>query len=155
MDGFPGVTADNWLGVDGDSYNKMSAPWDAMPINQETPKKAYQAVLEHAGCSLPRRDAVDQRIIDEVRQGTASYGNNGIITTPGDVGGWPELKSLPAPQDTDHDSMDDGAEVRGGFNPLDPSSNIILVFLSIGLSALIGLGIIGFTTFFIIKRKRI
>jgi pectate lyase len=119
VDGFPDVTADNWLGIDGDSYNKMSAPWDAMPINQQNPDCAYSAVLDHAGCSLPNRDAVDTRIIEEVRNGTATYGNNGIITTPSEVGGWPELKSTQAPADGDHDGMPDNWEKVNGLNPED------------------------------------
>ncbi|MFX1252961.1 MAG: C39 family peptidase [Promethearchaeota archaeon] len=62
----------------------------------------------------------------------------------------------PHDADTDHDGMGDGAEVYSGFNPLDPYSNITLFFLSIaGLSALIGLGIIGFTAIFIIRKKNV
>jgi len=119
VDGFPDVTADNWLGVDGDSYNKMSASWDAMPINQESPQDAYNAVLAHAGCSKPKRDSIDRRIVEEARNGTATYGNNGIITMPGDVGGWPELKSTTAPTDTDHDGMPDTWEDKFGFDTSD------------------------------------
>jgi pectate lyase len=90
-----------------------------MPINQESPEEAYQAVLEHVGCSLPNRDTIDARIIEEVRKGTATYGNNGIITTPADVGGWPELKSSAAPADSDHDGMPNEWELRYGLNPDD------------------------------------
>jgi pectate lyase len=118
-EGYPAVTANNWLGVDGSNYIQLNAPWDAMPINQQTPEDAYQAVLDHAGCSLPNRDAVDARIIEEVRSGTATYGNNGIITTPSDVGGWPNLKSEPAPVDSDHDGMPDAWETERGLNPND------------------------------------
>ena len=50
MDGFPEVTADNWKGMDGSNYIKLEAPWHAMPIRQQTPEDAYQAVL--AGCRL-------------------------------------------------------------------------------------------------------
>jgi pectate lyase len=117
VDGFPDVTANNWLGIDGNSYNKMSAPWDAMPINQQTPEAAFQSVLEHAGCSLPNRDTVDQRIAEEARMGTATHGNNGIITTPADVGGWPELKSSAAPADSDHDGMPDEWEIERDLDP--------------------------------------
>jgi pectate lyase len=123
VEGFPNVTASNWLGIDGDSYVKMSAPWDAMPIRQEAPAVAYQAVLEYAGCSLPNRDTVDQRIINEVRTGTATHGSNGIITRPGDVGGWPALKSGPAPDDADHDGMPDAWEKRHNLNPNDADDN--------------------------------
>lgn len=117
VDGYPAVTADNWRGVDGSGYIQLSAPWPAMPINQQIPQDAYQAVLAHAGCSLPNRDTVDARIIEEVRTGTATYGNNGIITRPSDVGGWPTLRSGTAPVDSDHDGMPDDWEVAEGLNP--------------------------------------
>ncbi len=117
VDGFPDVTANNWLGLDGDSYRKMSAPWDAMRINQESPQDAYHAVLERAGCSKPNRDTIDRRIIEESRNGTATCGNNGIITTPSDVGGWPNLQGGPAPVDSDHDGMPDAWETTHGLDP--------------------------------------
>ncbi|MHC4581924.1 MAG: pectate lyase family protein [Planctomycetota bacterium] len=123
VDGYPAVTADNWLGIDGDSYNRMSEPWDAMPTNQESPQDAYNAVLAHAGCSKPNRDSIDRRIIEEVRNGTATYGNNGIITTPSDVGGWPNLQSGPAPVDSDHDGMPDAWESKFELDPKDASDN--------------------------------
>jgi pectate lyase len=117
VNGFPDVTTNNWLGIDGSSYNKMSAPWDAMAINQESPQDAYNAVLAHAGCSKPKRDNIDRRIIEEVRNGTATYGNNGIITTPRDVGRWPNLQSGPVPVDSDHDGMPDEWETAHGLDP--------------------------------------
>jgi pectate lyase len=121
VDGYPEVTANNWKGVDGSDYIKRSEPWDAMPIHQQASKEAYQAVLEHAGCSLPDRDAVDARIIEEVRTGTAKYGNSGIIDSPGDVGGWPELESAPPPTDSDHDGMSDQWERKNGLDPHNPA----------------------------------
>ena len=60
-----------------------------MPIHQQSAKDAYLTVLDHAGCSLPNRDSIDARITEEVRNGTATHGKNGIITTHEDVGGWP------------------------------------------------------------------
>jgi pectate lyase len=121
VDGHPEVTADNWLGVDGDKYINLDEAWDAMAINQQSPEDAYESVLEHAGCSLPRRDSIDARIVEEVRNGTATHGNNGIITTPGDIGGWPELKGGEAPADADHDGMPDAWETEHGLDPGDPA----------------------------------
>ena len=91
--------------MDGNDYITLDSPWPAMAINQETPDEAYKTVLEHAGCSFPNRDAVDKRVIEEVRAGTAEYGNNGIITIPSDAGGWPTLTPGPAPEDSDGDGM--------------------------------------------------
>ncbi len=123
VEGSPEVTADNWLGVNGKSFTKLPAPWKAMPIRQQSPKDAYLAVLEHAGCSLPKRDPIDARIIEEVRNGTATHGRNGIITTPDDVGGWPKLQSSDAPLDSDADGMPDAWESKFGFDSQNAGDN--------------------------------
>jgi len=117
VEGFPAVTANNWLGVDGSNYIQLNEPWPAMAIHQQTPEDAYKTVLEHAGCSFPNRDAIDKRIIEEVRTGTATMGRSGIIDHPSDVGGWPELKSAAAPADSDHDGMPDEWETAHGLDP--------------------------------------
>ncbi len=138
IEGNASVSANNWGGgvqpADSVKQFKMDKPWSSMPIKQQTSKEAYLTVLEHAGCSLPKRDAVDARIIEEVRGGFATYeGPNykqnsdlkdkskkcGIIDSQNDVGGWPELKSKPAPADTDHDGMPDEWETKNNLNPND------------------------------------
>ena len=119
MDGSPEVTADNWLGMHGTGFTKLAAPWEAMPIRQQSAKDAYVAVLDAAGCSVPKRDSIDARIIEEVRTGTATHGRTGIITTPDDVGGWPELATAEAPQDSDNDGMSDEWELKFKLNPKD------------------------------------
>ncbi len=116
VEGAPEVTADNGLGVDGNSFKKLAAPWDAMPIRQQSPQDAYLAVLQQAGCSLPRRDSIDARTIEEVKNGTATHGNKGIIDKPDDVGGWPTLQSAEAPQDSDNDGMPDVWERKYGLD---------------------------------------
>ncbi len=87
--------------------------------------KAYRAVLEWAGASL-RRDAADERIVKETRNGTYTYeGSNGstdgMIDRPADAGGWPAYASLPYPADTDGDGMPDEWETSRGLNPGDAS----------------------------------
>jgi hypothetical protein len=77
---------------------------------------------------------VDTRIVNESKGGFTTYEGatyrktqpladpskkSGIIDTQNDVGGWPELKSLPAPKDTDHDGMPDKWEKANGLNPSD------------------------------------
>jgi len=131
--GSPGVTADNWAGGvqfdDVDSENQVKAliekvrsrtPIPSVPITQQSAEEAYELVLAEAGATLPKRDAVDARIIESVRTGQPLFGN-GIIDMPSDVCGWPEYKSSPAPTDTDHDGMPDEWEERFGLNPDDPS----------------------------------
>ena len=137
--GNPVVTANNWNGgvqVNGGSDHiaalKLNEPWDAMPIREQSAEEAYISVLEKAGAIYPKRDAVDTRIIDEVRGGFATYEgstyktihnildsskNSGIIDSPNDVGGWPELKSKSAPVDSDHDGMPDSWEIKNGLDP--------------------------------------
>lgn len=133
MEGFPEVSADNWgkgidYAPDGEATEatlRVDTEFTVAPVKTDTAEEAYQRVLANVGASL-HRDAVDQRVIDEIRTGTAKYGKsfdgggNGIIDSQNDVGGWPELHSEPAPEDTDHDGMPDAWENEHGRNPGDP-----------------------------------
>ena len=72
------------------------------------------------------RDAIDERIIDEVRLGTANFGGSfgaksGIIDSQKDVGGLPVLRNGAPPVDSDHDGMPDAWEKLKGLNPNDAS----------------------------------
>ena len=112
------VTADNWKGsTKSFSVSGVSTRWtDGMTAltNEQTAEAAYETVLAKAGCSLSR-DAVDTRIINDVREGTGR-----IINTQSTVGGWPELKTADKPQDTDYDGIPDEWETQFGLNPNDP-----------------------------------
>ncbi|MBB5353430.1 pectate lyase [Haloferula luteola] len=135
VEGSPEVTGDNWKGIRGKNYIKLGEPWDAMPIRQQTAEEAYVSVLADAGATLPKRDPIDARIVEEVRMGSATYGGSygkgdsksedsgpcGIIDSQNDVGGWPELKSGEALADSDHDGMPDAWEKKNGLNPEDPA----------------------------------
>ena len=94
----------------------VSQPFDAPLVQTSSARDAYTAVLASVGASLPRRDSVDARIINEVKSGTGS-----IIDSQEQVGSWPELKSTTPPVDTDEDGMPDSWERRFGLNPRDPS----------------------------------
>ena len=124
--GFPAVTADNWNGgidySDGatEAKNRALLAFDYPTITGQTALEAYPLVLEKAGASYVR-DSIDTRIVEEVRNGTVTYGNKGIIDSQNDVGGWPGLNSLPAPLDTDQDGMPDFWEIEMGLKPNDPS----------------------------------
>ena len=72
-------------------------------------------VLEKAGASLVR-DSADRRLIKGIRERT-----HHMINSPKDVGGWPKLKSLPAPPDKDRDGMADAWEKKQGLDPTNPS----------------------------------
>ncbi|MGJ7030286.1 pectate lyase [Niabella hirudinis] len=127
VDGNATVTASNWNGgVDYDSgitetMVRKNTPFAGNEMPQHTALQAYDAVLNYGGASL-KRDAVDARIANEVRTGTATYkgsvsGLPGIIDTQKDVGGWPMLNTLAAPADTDGDGMPDTWETANGLDP--------------------------------------
>lgn len=127
-------TNNNWLGVTMRSgklsdtvYSKVNTPFDfGYPVVTQSASEAYEAVLQGAGCSLPNRDTLDQRIVNDVRNGTGR-----IIDVQGGyphgtpyeqtVNAWPALSSTAAPTDTDHDGMPDSWETSNGLNPNDAS----------------------------------
>lgn len=135
------VTADNWNGGvqpgDGSStiaVLRLDEPFPSMPIDPQDAEEAYRSVLFNVGATLPRRDRVDLRIIDETRNGYATYEGksytqdrtvadpfrkSGIIDSQADVGGWPKLRSTTAPTDTDHDGMPDDWEIERELNSND------------------------------------
>ncbi len=107
---------------------KLSSPH---PINNNvtthTAQVAYDRVLDFCGASL-FRDAVDTRIVSDVRNKTFQFegsngSTNGIIDTQADVGGWPVLNSTTAPVDTDTDGMPDAWEVTMKLDPAIPNAN--------------------------------
>ncbi len=127
VEGFPEITKDNWSGgVDFDegtsvARNRQAKFFDVAPVTTQSAQKAYPLVLRNAGCIAPYRDTQDSRIVKEVEEGKFTYGTNGIIDKPEDVGGWPELKSAPAPLDSDNDGIPDEWENKNGLNPKDRS----------------------------------
>lgn len=99
-----------WTTAQRNAY-KQSVPFPTGPIMTDTALVAYQRVINHAGASLPARDSVDTRVVNDVINGTGE-----IIDTQSQVGGWPTLNSAPAPLDTDHDGMPDAWENANGLN---------------------------------------
>jgi len=170
VEGNEKVTADNWAGgvqhMDEDdaardpeaarraeanlprARAKQPLPMPpAPPI--DTAAEAFEKVLANAGATLPRRDAVDQRVVEMVRSGKVSarpsmnlvqelgkvgYRDEvihriaaliemGIITDPRDVGGYPQYQGTPC-KDSDSDGMPDEWETKYGLNPNDASDAI-------------------------------
>jgi hypothetical protein len=114
----------------------------AFPIM--TAQESFGFVLENAGATWPKRDAVDTRVTTMVRTGKPVYDEsfsdtlapqfkyrrlpkdsykNGIITDIRQVGGYPEYKGNPY-KDSDNDGMPDEWEKRFNLNPKDPSDAI-------------------------------
>ena len=74
LEGEPKVDQDNWRGMgayylDRDTL-KAAEPFPAPPVTTEPARAAYERVLEEAGDTRPARDAVDRRVLREVREGT-------------------------------------------------------------------------------------
>jgi pectate lyase len=91
-------------------HNKRDKPFEVATVTTQSAAEAYESVLESAGATLPKRDAIDARIIEEVRSGKV-----GLINSQKDVGGWPRYRNSAAPKDTDNDGMPDAWETEHGF----------------------------------------
>lgn len=151
MEGYDKVTKDNWDGGVQVEDEANAGPYrDSMRVNKPFPmpsfpmmsaKEAFDYVLKNAGATLPKRDAVDTRIVEQVRTGKIQYKTNsatdvgseflkrrldkesykeGIISDISQVGGYPVYKGTPY-KDSDQDGMPDEWEKKHGLNPNDAS----------------------------------
>ena len=146
IDGNPKVTKDNWDGgvqveelPDAGKYTanmRVNKPLPMPDITIIPAEKAYAYVLDNAGATLPKRDPVDTRVIEQVRTGKIAYKEGvplpttqfehrrlpidsykkGIITDPIQVGGYPTYAGKPY-TDTDKDGMPDDYEKKNGLDP--------------------------------------
>ncbi len=128
------VNNDNWFGftvkvsdvVFTKEECKVTSEFAMADCETHSAQEAYNLVLQQAGASY-KRDKVDERIINEVRNGTYTYpgsngSTNGIIDSQSDVGGWPAYSSTAALKDTDGDGIPDEWETKmGGLDPNDSS----------------------------------
>lgn len=87
MEGNEAVTKDNWNGgiqvADKDlpsgipadvlALMKSNEPFAMPPITILPSDQTFDYVLNNVGATLPKRDIVDQRVVDEVRTGQAYY----------------------------------------------------------------------------------
>lgn len=127
------VTADEKLGG--------FKPWPNVPIEKYIRKKpffeshvkiqsatdAYADVLKDVGCTVPKQDDHDKRILEEVRTGKCRFrgsqtGLPGLPDSQEDVGGWEKYPVVKRPDDwdTDRDGMRDEWETARNLNPHDP-----------------------------------
>lgn len=158
IEGRPDVTCDNWMKgiyaqIDNDACDntfteqvkkdiRLSAPLETGVITTHSAEEAYRLVLEKAGCSK-QRDIIDERIIEETRNGTATYTGSitknakdlpGLIDLPADVkpkgaaSAWPELSdggiSVAEIKDTDGDGIPDKWETKHGLNPQNAKDGV-------------------------------
>lgn len=131
--GYTEVTNDNTKGVhmnDGTEADKLQSlvkqPFNVMPIKKQSALGAYRLVLKYAGAVLPKRDTLDNRIVNDVMhqtghfidvQGSYPHGTQFEYT----LNAWPALKSGTAPVDSDHDGMPDEWEKANKLNAFDSS----------------------------------
>ncbi|WP_028667539.1 pectate lyase family protein [Runella zeae] len=150
VEGNETVTKDNWNGgVQVENFKNADKYTADIKVNQPLPmpemtilptQKAHDYVLAHAGATLPKRDAVDMRVVEQVRTGKIMYRDDvklpetqfkhrrlpidsykqGIITDIAQVGGYPEYKGTPY-KDSDNDGMPDVWETKNGLDPRNPA----------------------------------
>lgn len=85
-------------------------------INISSACMAYRDVLKYAGAIAPKRDAIDNRIVNDVRFGTGK-----IINSLKDIGGLLPYLSSELPEDSDNDGIPDYWECKHGLNANDPT----------------------------------
>ncbi|MCG3197871.1 MAG: hypothetical protein GHCLOJNM_02365 [bacterium] len=95
---------------------KQPAPFSVPSVLTDSPALAHERVLDFAGAIIPERDAVDARVVSEVRTRTGR-----IIDDEDEVGGWPALAPGTPPIDSDHDGMPDDWESARGLEPNNPA----------------------------------
>jgi len=124
----PELTASNYSAINMERWKKnypyrgTLEEWKlekALDVGANAPvthsaEEARHLVIQKAGASLVR-DEVDKRLMNDIRNRTGK-----LIDSQDEVGGWPELKSKPAPVDSDRDGMADAWELANGLNPSNP-----------------------------------
>ncbi|MBI3829194.1 MAG: hypothetical protein HY291_06740 [Planctomycetes bacterium] len=110
------LAAFGWGEQDVPKAFRMTEPFKTFPITRMPAKEAVEKVLAQAGATAPHRDAVDQRVLKDVKDRTGR-----IIDKPEDAGGYPEIAAGTPPADSDHDGMPDAWEKKMGLNPNDPT----------------------------------
>jgi pectate lyase len=111
----PEADEDNWAMANTQrGFTRLEEPLEAPPVPTVDAHTACEQVLARSG-AWPR-DAVDARVVEQVRGGTGR-----IIDSPDDVGGWPTYASVEPPLDSDGDGMPDAWETERGLDPGDPA----------------------------------
>jgi hypothetical protein len=124
------ISVDNWKGaafisgtLNDSTASKFATPFNCININMQSAAEAYRDVLAFAGCSLPNRDTLDARIINDVKNRTGKIINvqggfpAGTAYAVSQIA-WPSLAMGIAQTDTDHDGMPDSWENARGLNAL-------------------------------------
>lgn len=121
----PERDGDNWHIVKNiyrdsllDDSQQLDEPFPHPQVNTLTADEALEIVLDKAGATLPQRDAIDRKVVRDVRKG-----QGGIINSKNGIFEWPPYNSGLSPVDTDNDGMPDHWEEQYGLNPQDSTDN--------------------------------
>lgn len=80
---------DPWKLISGAAAgNKADKPFDVSKVTTYSAADVYRRTLKSCGAILPKRDAVDARVIEQIRTGKGH-----LIDSQKQVGGWPVLRS--------------------------------------------------------------
>jgi pectate lyase len=99
--------------IAGEAVGSVGAPFPAPEVTTTPAARAYTDVLSDSGASLVR-DAVDRRLVDEVRGGHGSVKDA--------AGPYPTLDAGTPPSDSDGDAMPDTFESTHGTDPSAPDA---------------------------------
>lgn len=111
---FDGSSVD---GVGGD-FRRVSSPHPMHEITTQSAPEALESVLMSAGARPWNRDSVDERVTQDVRDGTGR-----IVDSVSEAGGYPEIRGGTRITDSDRDGMPDAFERRAGTNPSRADNN--------------------------------
>jgi len=116
----PTVDGD-WCVVNGvEADARVFSPFAVPFVTTVSASNVLDDVLENSGTLIPIRDSVDERLTNDVRNGTGA-----IIDDPSEVGGWPELLSEPPLPDSDNDGLPDDWELANGLHPTYPDDGAL------------------------------
>lgn len=169
VEGYEEITRDNWpKGVyEQIAHNndntfteqvkkeiRLSSPLETDVVTTHTAQEAYRLVVQYAGCSK-QRDSIDMRIVEETKNGTATYLGSissdaktypGLIDVPNDVkpsdaaSAWPDLSDSDVNpeslQDSDGDGMPDWWEKENGLDPNNTSDGRAVTLCKTGYTNL-------------------
>ncbi len=92
-------------------------------LKTDTPQQAYKEVLAKVGATYPKRDALDARVIDEVKNRTGRFAN-----VHEEVGGLPYTEEIhrEADFDKDNDGIADEWEISNGLDPNDGRDSALI-----------------------------
>ncbi len=150
VEGYDAISRNNWAGgvqvedmKDAGEYManmKVEKPLPMPAISIMPAREAFHYVMDNVGANLPVRDAVDRRVVEQVKTGKIAYKEGvklpeaqfkhrrlpidsykqGVITDISQVGGYPEYNGTPY-KDADKDGMPDEWEKKQGLNPNNAS----------------------------------